>query len=147
MNKLSKIYINIGYYCCSWPCDKGSCFRLPCFQVRAYPVSPCMGGSLWEWATNWLTWPWGEASLVVILYWFWLFVFIVEISLVFSLAQHNGRTSQALWHTLVSPHLTSWVRGIQSLRPAWVLQQDLTQNQLFSSSACRIHIFSLCLIF
>lgn len=44
-------------------------------------------------ATNWLTRPWGEASLVVILYWFWLFVFIVDIFLVFLLAQHHGRTS------------------------------------------------------
>lgn len=31
--------------------------------------------------------------MVVILYWFWLFVFIVDIFLVFSLAQHHGRTS------------------------------------------------------
>lgn len=53
------------------------------------------------------TWGFGWRKFVVILYWVWLFVLIVDVSLVFSLAQKYGRTSQAWLHTLVSPYLGS----------------------------------------
>lgn len=149
MNKISKMYINIGYCCLGKTVWQGQPLQVTLFLGLCWPCVclcvrvPCEG---WErQADQQHTGSHGAldgGSLVVILYWVWLFVLIVDVSLVFSLAQKYGRTSQAWLHTLVSPYLGSWVRRILNLRTAWAIEQDLglkTNNSTTQGTFHQVH--------